>query len=224
MAGQAPLEAVVSHWSILIENFQASPLAFYEAVEAALKRREIPTTKNERMDYQEAGVLSANREYLHVRREKLIFDICGAPFGTGFFVSWWLAEERSALHPVAKAMILVAMLFAALWLFFQTGITVGLVLLTMALFGLVAVLDLLVTQNDLDEGLVRSLPIIGLLFVWFCRPDSYYRLDSMEMFQKAVHNAVLEVIDTMTAEKGIRALSDTDRKPIMREFYSKQTR
>ena len=43
----------------------------------------------------------------------------------------------------------------------------------------------------------------------------------MSMFQKAVHNAVLEVID-VTAEKGVRALSESDRKPVMREFYSKK--
>jgi hypothetical protein len=39
-----------------------------------------------------SGLLSAKREYLHVRRGKLAFDICGAPFGTGFFLSCWLAE------------------------------------------------------------------------------------------------------------------------------------
>jgi hypothetical protein len=36
------------------------------------------------------------------------------------------------------------------------------------------------------------------------------------MFQQAVHNAVLEVMDCMTANKGIRALSETERKPIMK--------
>lgn len=223
MASQAPLDAVVSHWSTLIENFQVSPLAFSEAVETALKRREIPTSKSERVDYREAGVLSANREYLHVRREKLMFDVCGAPFGTGFFVSWWLAEEQSKLHPAAKAVILILMLGFMLWLWTQLGLVVGFVLLVMLLIGSVVVLDQMVTQNNIDEGFVRSLPIVGTLYVWMFKPDSYYRIDSMEMFQKAVHNAVLEVIDSMTAEKGIRALSESDRKPIMREFYSKKS-
>jgi hypothetical protein len=38
------------------------------------------------------------------------------------------------------------------------------------------------------------------------------------MFEKAVHNAVLEVVDRMTASKGIRALSESERKPIMKRF------
>jgi hypothetical protein len=70
---QTPPEMVLSHWSTLVENFQTSPLSFYDAVEAALKRREIPQTENSRVDYKEAGLLSAKREYLHVKREKLVF-------------------------------------------------------------------------------------------------------------------------------------------------------
>lgn len=222
MASQAPLDAVVSHWSTLIENFQVSPLAFYEAVEAGLKRRNIPTSKSERVDYREAGVLSADREYLHVRREKLVFDICGAPFGTGFFVSWWLAEDRKALHPALRAVTLIVMLLVTLWLWANLGFVGGLLFLAILLIVSLVVLDGMVTADSLDEGIARSIPIIGTLYVWMFRPDSYYRIDSMEMFQKAVHNAVLEVIDTMTAEKGVRALSEADRKPVMREFYNKK--
>jgi hypothetical protein len=38
------------------------------------------------------------------------------------------------------------------------------------------------------------------------------------MFQDAVHNAVLEVVDCITASKGVRALSEAERKPIMKRF------
>ena len=44
----------------------------------------------------------------------------------------------------------------------------------------------------------------------------------MLMFQKAVHNAVLEVIDEMTTANGLRALGESERKPIMREFYQRK--
>ena len=39
-----------------------SMVAFYEAVEAALRIREVPQTRSSRTDYREAGLLSANRE------------------------------------------------------------------------------------------------------------------------------------------------------------------
>lgn len=224
MADQAPLDAVVSHWSTLIENFQASPLAFYEALEAALKRREIPATKNERVDFREAGLLSANREYLQVRREKLVFDVCAAPFGTGFFISWWLAEARSGLHPIARALVLLGLLIVSSWLLLRAGIVLGPMLMVIIAIGGTIGLEQMVLAGSVDEGVVRSIPVIGTLYVWMFKPGSYYRIDTLEMFQKAVHNAVLEVIDSMTAEKGIRALVENERKPIMREFYSKQTR
>lgn len=222
MANQAPLEAVVSHWSTLIENFQASPLAFYEALDLALKRRDIPATQNERIDYREAGMLSANREYLHITRETLVLDICAAPFGTGFFVSWWLADDQKGLHPAARMGIIFVMLVLTGWLWFAAGLFVWLMLVAMALGGIPIALDEMVRNKTISEGVARTIPVIGTIYSWMFRPASYYRTDSMEMFQKAVHNAVLEVIDTMTAEKGLRALSDADRKPVMREFYAKR--
>jgi hypothetical protein len=42
------------------------------------------------------------------------------------------------------------------------------------------------------------------------------------MFQKALHNAVLEVLDELTTANGVRALTDSDRKPVMREFYQRK--
>ncbi|MEQ1758245.1 MAG: hypothetical protein ABL986_08005 [Vicinamibacterales bacterium] len=212
---------VLSHWSTLIENFQTSPLAFSQAVEEALARRQVPQTQNTRVDYREAGVLSANREYLHVTREKLVFDICGAPFGTGFFVSWWLAEERPHLNPLLKILVIFGMLGVTGAILSQLGSVLGLIVLALLVFGGLAVVNTMATNGDFNDNIVRALPILGPLYVWLFTPSTYYRIDTMQMFQKAVHNSVLEVIDTMTADKGIRALSESDRKPIMREFYAK---
>src|SRR5688572_29442528 len=88
---------VVSHWYHLIEGLGASPLEFYASVEQAIERRQIPDSGRSRIDYREGGLLSAKREYLRVRRKEYTFDICGAPFGTGFFVSWWLVEPLGCL-------------------------------------------------------------------------------------------------------------------------------
>ena len=37
-------------------------------------------------------IASAKREYLRMQRGKYAFDICAAPFGNGFFVSWWFTS------------------------------------------------------------------------------------------------------------------------------------
>lgn len=222
MASAASPDTVISHWSTLVENLQGSPLEFYQSVEAALQRRQIPETKNDRVDYKEAGLLSAKREYLQVGRENLIFDICGAPFGTGFFVSWWLAEPKPRLNPLLKLVALVGMLLIASLVLNLFGLLWGLVIILVAVPGSLAAVDAMSADNKFNDAFVRSLPLIGWLYEWLFKPATYYRIDTMLMFQKAVHNAVLEVIDEMTTANGLRALSESDRKPIMREFYQRK--
>jgi hypothetical protein len=66
---------------------------------------------------------------------------------------------------------------------------------------------------------IVSIPLIGpFIFSWLY-PLTYYRLDTAHMFQESVRKAVLQVIDGTTQEKGIRTLTEAERKPIMREFF-----
>src|SRR2546425_2752428 len=69
-----------------------------------LFRSQLPETALAKVEWSEGGIFSAKREYLRIERKELIFDICGAPFGRGFFVSWWLArseEHTSELQSLA---------------------------------------------------------------------------------------------------------------------------
>ncbi|MBK9156391.1 MAG: hypothetical protein IPM25_19655 [Chloracidobacterium sp.] len=83
---------VISHWSTLIENFNTSPQGFYSEVTKAIERRQLPKASIDRISFKESHLLSAKREYLRVSCRDFYFAICGAPFGTGFFVSYWLLE------------------------------------------------------------------------------------------------------------------------------------
>ena len=71
---------ILSHWCKLIENLQTSPLGFYDLVEQAIRKREVPEVDSSRVEYHEGSILGAKREYLRVQRKNLAFDICGAPF------------------------------------------------------------------------------------------------------------------------------------------------
>lgn len=84
---------VISHWNTLIENFNTSPQQFYQAVSVAVQKRQIPNAKIEQIFWNESHLLSAKREYLKISCKKdFHFAICGAPFGTGFFISYWLLQ------------------------------------------------------------------------------------------------------------------------------------
>jgi len=162
---------ILSHWHQLIEGLQESPQQIYSQMEQAINSRKLPGVKILRISYKEAGVLSAKREYLRVVRNEYIFDICAAPFGTGFFVSWWLGTRRK----LSKKQVLL------LWL----------------------------------------LPPIGLLAWLSSRRETFYTLDTAMMFRDSVHTAVMEVVDKVVDAKGLRQLTEEQKKPILKDILSR---
>ena len=214
---------VVSHWHRPIENFTTSTLDFYASVEAALQPRQIPEYTTSRIDWREGGVLSARREYLRIKRGKLAFDLCAAPFGTGFFFSWWLTELPPS-HPLlwaAFSLFVICFVFVlSMAVFGLKGFILGI----FACIGLLWLLGYLIRNHELGdqiEDVVLVIPILGWLYERFIARPTYYRTDTTLMFQSVVHSAVLEVVDQLMNVKGIRALTDSERKPIMRDFYTR---
>jgi hypothetical protein len=86
---------VLANWNQLLDGVSFSTQDFYSLVEQAVKAREVPDIEFGRVDYKTGHFFSSRREYLRVKRGELSFQICGAPFGTGFFVSWWLTATKS---------------------------------------------------------------------------------------------------------------------------------
>ena len=222
---------IISQWCQLIENFQASPQDFYGAFERAAASRAVPESLAKRVEHKEGGLASANREYLRLQRGKYAFDLCAAPFGTGFFVSWWFT-----VPPLAWGFLYTLGFFFGVMICYTmaysigfavgaaiSGLTFGAFLgFASALLGVPAFLWFLgySLRNGIiaGESTVLGIPLVGWLYERIFAPPSFYSIDTALMFQEAVHNAVLEVVDGMTASKGIRALTESQRKPIMKRF------
>ena len=199
-AGTVPspkVEYALGRWSHLIEGLQTSSLDFYSSLEEAVARRRIPGLRVRRVKFAEGGILDARREYLRIERGDLRFDVCAAPFGTGFFFSWWLAGRPR------------------LWWLVVVLICLGLLVPTWVI-------------EDRSFGFVHKIAItIGLIFIALVGAPlvhkllnriTYYYADRVSMFRGAVHQAVTEAIDGMLTTKGMRALTEEEKKPIMREF------
>jgi hypothetical protein len=167
MANPSPA-SVYSHWYHLIDGFQFSTKDFYAQVAQKVQERSVPEANSYEVTFHEGTILSAKRAYLRVQRKALMFDLCAAPFGRGFFVSWWLGEPFGCLYAT-----------------------------------------------------LAPLPFIGPAIAQFMRPVTYYSADTALMFQEAVHASVLEVVDAITKDKGIRALTELERKPILRGFLDR---
>ena len=98
-----PITQVISHWSHFFQSFSMSSDTFYSKLENVLGEHQMPNANIERTKMKEGGIFSSAREYLRVKHGNLVFDICAAPFGTDFFISWWLYETQGTMQQLFKS-------------------------------------------------------------------------------------------------------------------------
>jgi hypothetical protein len=204
---------VFEQWIVSILDFSSDTAKFYEAVEAELKTWEVPEMRTERLTFKDGGFLSSEREYLRVRRESLVFDICSARFGR----SWWFSS-RSAVLPrslrwwevfvfcgaVAGLVAAYCTLFGA----FFGGLVIGASLLAVLLMMMLA--D---TWNGLDDMLL-GLPVIGAFYEVIFRAESYYRDDARRMYVSVVDFLVREKVREFALANGIEDVQFNDVKDV----------
>jgi hypothetical protein len=69
-------------------------------------------------------------------------------------------------------------------------------------------------------AMFKPFPVLSAIGHALAKPWTYYRADTAGMFQTAVHSAIMEVVDQMTSgAQGVRGLTETERKPVMKEFF-----
>jgi hypothetical protein len=90
---------------------QHSSDEFYSRVESGLAAHQLKDAKLERVNLAEGGILSAKRQYLQVKRGDYVFHICAAPFGDGFFVSWWLGLVEGGFFHLLASIPFIGILF-----------------------------------------------------------------------------------------------------------------
>lgn len=210
---------VISHWHHPIASFQTSSLEFYAAVEQTLRPHAIPNLSTSRVDWKEEGVLSAKREYLRIRRGKLAFDVCAAPFGADFFFSSWLTELPPKYGILfAVAIVLAGLLFLGVCVQ-AAGYWVGFLLAVIGFPVLLLLLAYLVRQGTFGaavENAVLAIPVFGWLYATLFKPNTFYKMDTTLAFQAAVHSVVVEVVDQLLSARGLRTMTELERKPILK--------
>lgn len=159
---------IVSHWSNMVQGLTCSSKEFYDSIEQGLGVHKLQDIKIERVNLSEGGILSAKREYLQIRRDTLVFHVCAAPFGNGFFVSSWLGEIEKGF-----------------WAF------------------------------------LSRIPVLGYFIRSTLKPLTYYKADTEGMFRSVTHAAVLQALDAVVNRQGLRAPSEAERKPEMRDFFGR---
>lgn len=100
LGGNIPVSNVISHWSHFFKSFSLSSNDFYGELEKSLNSHEMPHSQVQRTTHKEGGLLSASREYLRIKHGDIVFDVCAAPFGKDFFISWWLYESAGTMRTI----------------------------------------------------------------------------------------------------------------------------
>jgi hypothetical protein len=218
---------VMEHWYALVPGFTTSAKDFYEAIEKELKERQAPGLEISHVDFAEGGVLSQKREYLRMTRERLVFDICAAPFGTAYFFSCRFAEIQAAVKLWELLVLLIGLCAVGFWglvIFGKIFGFLGLILFPCLLLA-VLVAAIYAMRNpvasgikDLDATLIKT-PIIGAVYEAWIRKETYYRHDTRLMYCDTVNAVVKAQVEETTGAKGIKLIRFMENCPMLNELY-----
>jgi hypothetical protein len=225
---------VIDHWYALIPGFNSSTKDFYEGVEKELKEREVPGLEIFHVDFAEGGMLSNKREYLRMTRERLVFDICAAPFGKAYFFSCRFAEIPAVVNLgnswrwssalCAEQVLLGLIIFSKI-----LGVLEGLILYPFCFWPrlwrpyYIMRNALAMGLKDLDASLMK-MPIIGPIYEAWFRKETYYRQDTRLMYCDTVNAVVKAKVEETTGAKGIKLIRYMENCPLLNELYKPNDR
>lgn len=212
--------AILAHWHHSVENIQASTVEFYDSIEHALKAKDVVGLSLDRVEWNEAGVLTAKRLYLRISYRRFVFDVAAFPFGKDFVWSWWLGKKVPNLAALGCAVIAgVPLLF--LFCTATFGITAGItIFILIAFFGVgylayASGTGSLGIAEDVHEAMA-DFPFVGPIYKRLFNPATYYTEDTRMAFEETVHRVVIEVVSGVLAINNLTPLS-SEQKAVERK-------
>jgi len=211
---------VLDHWIYSVDGFSMAPTEFYSAVERKLSAYKIPGMEIGRQEFSEGGLLSDQRIYLHLMRERLAIEACAAPFGDRIYFFSCRTVHVPALvrlwHIVA-ALLLWAMTGSVLVALL--GLPFAIVAQIACLFALAGVLRNAGTSafDDLD-ALLLKIPIVSTIYEDWFRADTYYRSDTRALYLDLLPKFIREAAEEMCAAKGVRLVRQSQPPPLLPEL------
>lgn len=181
------------------------PQEFYTKVEQELAAREFPGMEIRRERFAEGGLLSDQRFYLRLMRERLCIDTCAAPFGNIFFFSFRTVYVP-ALVRLWHILAAVAFFFVVEWLLIKPlGPTFATIAMIALAFAIAGVLRNASTGgfSDLDTILLR-IPVVATIYEDWFRVETYYREDTRNLYLQLLPQFIRDSAEEMCAAKGVK--------------------
>lgn len=211
---------VINHWYALIPDFKTPATDFYASIEAELKARQVPGLEISRVEFAEGSLLSDKREYLRMTRERLVFDVCSAPFGTSHFFSCRFAEIPSVIRLWQLALTLISIFVFGGILWKVLGIVIGTLAIIVAFVFAIYFLrnTAALGLHDVDSALIKSL-VFGPIYERFFRKETYYRGDTRLMYHDTVNEIVKAKVEEVTGSKGVKLIRFNEYDRVWAELY-----
>lgn len=211
---------VLDDWLYSTEGFSLSPREFYNAVKKRLSALEIPGMEIVDQEFAEGGLLSDQRVYLRLMRERLAIDACAAPFGKLYFFSCRTVYVPALVrlwHIIAAFafVYLSALVFAkALGLTFAVVAEVGLV------FAIAGVMRNAGSSAFADlDALLLKIPVVSTIYEDWFRMDTYYRLDTRTLYVKVLPALIRAAAEEVCGEKGVKLVRQDLPTPALIELH-----
>lgn len=207
----------------LIDGMEGTTEELYQAIEEDLLQREVPNLEITREEFAEGGLLSAKRVYLRMRRERLVFDVCSAPFGKAWFYSYRFAEIPVCLMVWELLLVLAFIAIIILGYVLLFGVFWGGVIIGTTLLGIGVLLHHSQSFGfyGLDDFLMR-VPVFGIVYEALLRQgNNYYRDDTRLMYMTLVRDIIEDHVREATAEKGFKQSSFEDATPDIHRLLAK---
>ena len=196
---------ILDTWLYSAEGVSISPQDFYSSIQKRLEDQKIPSMDTSRVEFAEGGLLSNQRQYLRLMRERLAIDACAAPFGKHFFFSCRIVYVPAL---VRLWHIMAALLFFYLFVMVLVrllGLEFAIIAFVSFLFAITAVFRNAGSSafSDLDT-LLLIIPVVSTIYEDWFRMETYYRLDTRTLYQTILPNLIRAAAEEVCGEKGLK--------------------
>ena len=205
----------INSWRVRTDGVTLSTEELYTSIEAELASRQVPGLEISRVRFKEGGMLSGEREYLRLRRERLVFDVGASMFGNSWFCSCRFAEIPVSLYVWELLLILMLLAGVVLGYIELFGLIFGVGFFSTTLVGLTLLMRNATSLglSDFDAWLLQ-VPVLSTVYEMLIRKNnSYYMADTRLMYVDIVDAVVRHVVNTMTAQQGVAQLDFVEAKP-----------
>jgi hypothetical protein len=212
---------ILDAWIYSAEGLSLSGPDFYASVEKRLEGQKIPNLEVARVEFAQGGLLSNQRQYLRLMRERLAIDTCAAPFGSHFFFSC-----RTVYVPALVRLwhILAMILFFAVvggGLVSLLGFNFAVIAMVTLPFAMVAVFRNASASPFADlDTLLLKIPVVATVYENWFRVETYYRVDTRTLYRTILPDLIRAVAEEVSAEKGVKLVKQFPTAPLLMQLYS----